>query len=187
MKQQSKENQPSPLPTGYITRPGVVTFICITSLIILALQILGLALYATGQYRPGDEEYAITVAIIAVLLGGLSTIILGLWRAKNWARIGYVILVPLLAVMEVLGDPNITNIARLPFLALLCVLLFRPKASVYFSGMALPPIDPASGLEIGVRKIIRCPTCDKEIYSTLLSCHHCGTDFQHESGHAPAI
>jgi len=79
------------------------------------------------------------------------------------------------------------NIVGIPLLVVVCVLLFRPKASAYFRGEVLPAIDPASGLEIGDRKIIPCPSCGKEIYSTLPSCHHCGADFNREAGYHPAV
>jgi len=124
---------------------------------------------------------------MGVVLGIFAAIVLGLWRAKNWARIAYVIVFPLLAMLEVLVDPGVVGLVRLPFVVLFCVLLFRPKASAYFRGEALPPIDPGSGLEVGERTIVRCPSCSKEIYSDLPRCHHCGADLTHESSQHPAM
>ena len=187
MEQQSTGAPLSPSPTGYVTRPGVVTFICIGSAISIAVQIIGVVLYTIGKYKIGDKEYFITIVVIFIVLGVFSTIILGLWSAKNWARIAYVVVFPLNAILGLLGNPNMMDIASIPLLAVVCVLLFRPKASAYFRGVALPAIDPASGLEIGDRKIIPCPSCGKEIYSNILSCHHCGADLKQENGHHPAV
>ena len=158
MERQSTADPARPSTTGYVTRPGVVTFICMTALVSIALQGILLGFLAAGQYRQGGLEFLVTVAIIAVALGLPSVIVFGLWRAKNWARIGFVIVFSLLAVLELLAAPNIISIVRIPLLVALSILLSRPKSSAYFKGEAVPPIDPGTGLEISTREIVRCPS-----------------------------
>lgn len=184
LEQQGTQDPPSTLPTDYVTRPGVVTYICIASLIGMVVQIPWVMFNVNAQSQFSAELQFISYALVALMYGGFAAIVLGLWRAKNWARMTYVVLFPLLAILQALADLNITSIVRLSIISLVCILLFRPKASAFFRGEALAPIDPASRLEIGDRKIIRCPSCDKEIYSTVTSCHHCGTDLTQESAQA---
>ena len=165
-------------PSGYVTRPGVVTFICVTAFISIGLQAPFFGLFAIGQYQQGGAAFVGAVVVTLLVLGLPLAIVLGLWRAKSWARTAFVLVFPLVALIELLAAPNFVNILRMAFVALYCYLLFRPKCSDYFNGIALPPIDPASGLEIGARRIIRCPSCNKEIYSTVATCHHCGADLE---------
>ena len=182
MEEQETAAPSAPAPGGYVTRPGVVTFICITAFISLFLQGLVLVGFAIGQYEAGDEAYFLTVGISALLFGALSAIILGLWYAKRWARTAFVIVFPLLAILELLGTLSLVPMVRLVVLVIFCFLLYRPKASAYFRGETLPAIDVASGLDLGSREIVPCPSCGKEIYSTLPTCHHCGYDLKREAG-----
>ncbi len=166
---------------GYVTRPGVVTFICVISSIGLGAQAILLLGVLLG-HRGYDWTAAVPTALVGIPVLGLSlAVVVGLWRARDWARTVFVIVFPLLAVLAVIGEPNLVNLARLAILAPLCVLLFRPQASAYFRGERLPAIDPASGLEVGERRIIRCASCGKEVYSTAPRCHHCGADPRPES------
>ena len=161
-----------------------MTFICVVNFLFLALQIVYSVLYAVALYQPDNAEYLGTVAVYAIALGIPLTIVGGLWYAKNWARISYVIVFPLVFILEFLwslglpGGMIFFSIFRLVAIAYICVLLYRPKSSAYFSGIALPPIDPATGLELVAQEIIRCPSCNKEIYSTATTCHHCGRDLK---------
>ena len=163
-------------PHDYVTRPGVVTLICVTSFIVLGAQASLLLAFLVSV--PG---YAWTKAVPTALLGILAlgfsfTVVLGLWTARDWARKVYVTVFPLLAGVAVLGEPNLLNLARLAILVPFCILLFQPQASAYFRGERLPAIDPASGLRIGDRQVVRCAACGKEVYSTAPRCHHCGAD-----------
>ncbi|MCG8595325.1 MAG: hypothetical protein MI785_13325 [Kiloniellales bacterium] len=166
---------------GYAARPGVVTLICVTSFIGIGAQavvLLGLLAAVPGY----AWTKAVPTALLGILVLGFTlAVVLGLWRAKDWARTVYVIVFPLLAVLAVIGEQNLLNCARLAILLPLCVLLFRPQADAYFRGERLPAIDPASGLEVGERRIIRCAACGKEVYSTVPRCHHCGGDPRPES------
>ena len=182
MDQQETENRPVPAADGYVTRPGVVTLICIASLIVLIMSALFEFPQVVYLYRIQNGDYLLLGVITLLSYGTVATIIFGLWRANNWARIAYVIVFPILAVLEALAAPSMTSILRLLVLPVLCILLYRPKASAYFRGETLPPIDVASGLDLGAREIIPCPSCGREIYSTLTTCHHCGYDLQQESG-----
>lgn len=159
---------------GYVTRPGVVTFICVISSIGLGVQaflLLGLLIGYSGY----DWTAAVPIALVGVPVLGFSlAVVIGLWRAQDWARTVFVIVFPLLAVLAVLGEPSPVNLLRLAILVPLCILLFRPQASAYFRGERLPAVDPASGLEVGDRRIVRCASCGKELYSTAPRCHHCG-------------
>ena len=172
---------------GYVTRPGVVTFICVISFIGLGAQSI-LLLAALASVPGHGWTAAVPTALIGILVLVFSfAVVLGLWRARDWARTVFVIVFPLLAVLALLGEPNLVNLARLAILVPLCILLFRPQAAAYFRGERLPAIDPASGLEIGERQIIRCASCGKEVYSTAPRCHHCGADLKQESGGQPAV
>ena len=189
VEQQGTDDSASPSATGYVTRPGVVTFICITNFIFLAFQIFYSGLYAVARYQPDNAEYLITIAFYAIGLGIPLTIVLGLWYAKNWARIAYIIVFPLYFILEFLwllelpGPMFIFSIVRLLFVAYFCVLLYRPKSSGYFRGEVLPPVDPGTGLETVTQEIVRCPSCNKEIYSTAPRCHHCGMDLKGKISH----
>ncbi len=178
MEHQDTSDTACQQPSGYVTRPGVVTFICVTAFISVGLQAPFFALFAIGQYQQGSAAFVAEIVTTLLVLGVPLAVVLGLWHAKAWARIAFVILFPLVALIELLVVPNFINIVRILFVALYCYLLFRPKSSDYFKGIALPPIDPASGLEIGTRTIIGCPSCGKEICSTVSTCHHCGADLR---------
>ena len=161
---------------GYVTRPGVVIFICITSLIGIVAQAIFLLVFLAGYPSYAWPE-AVPTALVGLLALGFTLVVVGgLWRAKDWARTVYVIVFPMLAVLAVIGEPSPVNLARLAILVPLCVLLFRPQAAAFFRGERLPAVDPASGLEVGERQIIRCASCGKEVYSTAPRCHHCGAD-----------
>lgn len=193
MTQPSADDALSPSKTGYVTRPGIVTFVCITNFISIAVYGFISILFVIGQPQLGGQEILLATFLIGAL-GFYLAIVLGLWHAKNWARISYVVIFPLLAVSDVLlkldilkdshiyGDPYISqtefffSVAKLIILTIFSVLLFRPKSSAYFKGIALAPIDPGTGLEFRARNIVNCPSCGKEIYSTLVRCHHCDTD-----------
>ena len=189
VEQQGTDDSASPSATGYVTRPGVVTFICIYNLIVLVFQTLLLVADAVARYQPDNAEYLITVTFYAIVLGIPLAIIGGLWYAKNWARIAFIIVAPLFIIIEFLlslespGPLFFLIIVRLLIIGYFCFLLYRPKASAYFSGEVLPPVDPATGLETVVQEIVRCPSCNKEIYSTAPRCHHCGMDLKGEISH----
>jgi hypothetical protein len=173
--------RPHPGSTNYVTRPGVVTLVCILGFISTSINGFFTLLYGVGQYAPYDQIYLLTTTLLVGLTVAMAVIVLGLWYAKIWARVGYVVLFPLIMLPNLLMAPTILipiYLTQLIFVIVCCVLLFRGKASAYFRGIALPPIDPASGLEISTREIVRCPSCEREIYSTAATCHHCGTNLQ---------
>ena len=182
----SEEARAAQASGGYVTRPGVVTFICVVSFVGLGIQALLLLALLVG-YPGYDWTAAVPTALVGVPALGFSlAVVIGLWRARDWARTVFVIVFPLLAVLAVIGEPSPVNLLRLAILVPLCILLFRPQASAYFRGERLPAIDPASGLEVGERRIVRCASCGKELYSTAPRCHHCGADPRPESPGPPA-
>ncbi len=173
-----KADQPKPADTGdtYTSRPGVVTLICILTFIGAAWQIIQFVLFAAGRFQPGGVEYLVTLVVLGLFSGLLLAMGLGMWHAKNWARILFVVLIPLLRLLDLVNLPNPFSALALVVVLVLAVLLFRPPASAYFRGIPSPAIDPASGLSQVPREIVRCPSCGKEIYSTVVTCHHYGAD-----------
>jgi len=168
--------QPKPADTDgtYTSRPGVVTLICILTFIGAGWQIIQFAFFTVGRYEPGNAEYLVTVVVLGVFTGLPLAIGIGMWHARNWARILFVIYIPLMRVLDLAIQPNIFGALGLAVVLVFAVLLFRPKASAYFRGIPATAIDPASGLSHVPREIVRCPSCGKEIYSTVVTCHHCG-------------
>ncbi len=169
---------PAPATTGssYTSRPGVVTLICILTFIGVGWQIIQYAFFAAGSLALGSVEFFVTIVVLGVFTAIPLAIGIGMWRAKNWARFLFVIVIPLMRVLDLAVQPNPFTAVALAIVLVLAVLLFRPPASDYFRGIPSPAIDPASGLSTAPREIVRCPSCGKEIYSTVITCHHCGAD-----------
>ena len=138
------EARPPDQAEGYVTRPGIVTFVCLTSFLGIAVQVFGLALYALGRYREGAEVLDAYVILYLVLLGLYGSIVWGLWRASNWARFVYVILFPFFIVLELALQPTPFNALRLVAVVIFAFLLFRPKPSAFFSRRGLGADRPDS-------------------------------------------
>jgi hypothetical protein len=172
------QKPPADAGSRYISRPGVVTLICILTFIGGGWQGIQLAFFATGQFQPNSIQYLGTVVVLTLLTGMPLVIGIGMWHARNWARMLFVIFVPLMRLLDLVVLPHFSTVIALVVVLVLAVLLFRPHVSAYFSGLPSPAVDPASGLSGGPREIVHCPSCGKEIYSTVATCHHCGAAAQ---------
>jgi len=181
MVENADRPRPADTDSAYTSRPNVVTLICILTFIsvgwqITAFMFVHFAFFATGIPLLSKVEFLVTIVILGVFTVIPLTIGIGMWLAMNWARILFVTVIPLMRVVGLVLQPDLFNVFALAIVLVFVVLLFRPPASDYFRGTPLPAIEPASGLSTAPREIVRCPSCGKEIYSTVTTCHHCGAD-----------
>ena len=117
--------QPPPADTGstYTSRPGVVTLICILTFIGAGWQVIQFAFFAAGRFQPDSIEFFVTLVVLGLFTGLPLAIGIGMWHARNWARILFVIVIPSMRVLDLVALPNPFSAFALAVVLVLAFLL----------------------------------------------------------------
>ena len=139
---------------GFRSRPGAVTFIGRFLVVVGVLNLCGFALYRVGQaVSPGFEAgvrafpiYVPAEAVASALLNGIVYTFsgLGILRGRAWAMWTYVVYVPALALLLIVGTRHTLSVPEafwiVPYIVFV-VLLMR-RTSREFLGLRATPLSP---------------------------------------------